>query len=84
MQQLTYKHVFGVSAKRGLQLVTLLTLPSCRNGFHSRCIECFQTPVRRKFIMCPCQCHNVIKGRGYVAPSRPERAVEEATQKIAI
>ena len=84
MRQLTYKQVFGVSAKRGLQLVTLLTLPLCRNGFHTRCIECFQTPVRRKFVICSCQCHNVIKGRGYVAPSRSEWAVEEAAQKIAI
>ena len=71
--QCTYKEVFGSSAKHGLPLVTMSVLPSCRNGFHSQCIECFQTPVRRKFVMCPCQCHNVIKGRGYVAPSRSER-----------
>lgn len=80
MQQQTYKAVFGSSAKHGLPRISLMTFPSCQHGWHGRCIECFQTPVRRKMVVCTCQCHNIIEGRGDAATSCAQRTTQETIQ----
>lgn len=75
----TYKEIFGTSSKNALPLCTTTLFPRCQNGCHLQCIEMFQTPRRRRFVICMCHCHNVNEGRHDVISP----CVQRATQKAA-